>query len=59
MEEIFGNSIDLEKGKPTNQEFLLTIVEQITKKGWIDKKRKNDILILENMWGGYSLWNEK
>ena len=33
MEEIFGNSIDLEKGKPTNQEFLLTIVEQITKKG--------------------------
>ncbi len=29
MEEIFGHSISAEKGKPTNSEFLATIVDKI------------------------------
>ncbi len=29
MEDIFGNSIDLEKAKPTNREFITTIVDKL------------------------------
>ena len=27
MDEIFGNSVDINKGKPTNSEFIFTLVE--------------------------------
>ena len=29
MEEIFGNSVDMEKAKPTNSLFMITIAERI------------------------------
>ena len=29
MEDIFGNSIDLDKAKPTNREFITTIVDKL------------------------------
>ena len=32
MEEIFGNSIDIEKAKPTNSLFMITIAEKIRQK---------------------------
>ena len=29
MEKIFGNSIDIEKAKPTNSEFIITIADML------------------------------
>ena len=27
MDELFGNSVDINKGKPTNSEFIITLAE--------------------------------
>lgn len=37
LEEIFGNSVDIEKGKPTNSEFLNTIADRF-------KMRKREVI---------------
>ena len=29
MEEIFGNSVDIDKAKPTNSEFIVTIADKL------------------------------
>ena len=29
MEDLFGHSIDMEKAKPTNREFIITIVDKL------------------------------
>lgn len=35
MEEIFGNSVDFDRAKPTNSEFLATVTDKIN----LDEKK--------------------
>ena len=29
MEELFGNSVDIDKAKPTNSEFIVTLADKL------------------------------
>ena len=33
MEEIFGHSVDIDKAKPTNSEFMVTIADKLKLEG--------------------------
>ena len=39
MEEIFGHSVDFDRAKPTNSEFLATIADKLS----IESKSNNNI----------------